>query len=87
MKKNLLNLLLILFIILITQIKYTESFVDKDLLYKAEPLLCDGLYFKIWLPFVNIIKFCIPGIYFPKHRRRNDNPGRRDCRGFAVCEI
>ena len=53
----------------------------------VEPLLCDGFYLKIWLPFINGIKFCIPGIYFPKGRRTNNNPGTRDCRGFNVCEI
>ena len=80
------NLLIILILVLLFTPKIKENFIDRDLIYAVEPLLCDGLYFKIWLPFVNIIKFCIPGIYFPKHRS-NNNPSRRDCRGFDVCEI
>ena len=79
-------ILLIVIILLAPKIK-KEGFIDKDLLYMVEPLLCDGFYLKIWLPFINGIKFCIPGIYFPKGRRTNNNPGTRDCRGFNVCEI
>ena len=63
-----------------------EEFVDRDLRYKLEPLMCYGFYFRIWVPFIGDIRLCIPGLYIPGGGRKGEGASGRDCDGSDVCE-
>ena len=82
MKLSNLILIFILFCILYSsaQLGY-EKFTSSEL----EPLLCYGWFFKIPIIFTTL-KFCIPGLAFPKGSGYSSNSSGRECDGSDVCE-